>query len=147
MSFELYDSKGNLVFVPRNFEVMPYFTAGEMACQGTGVIKIDPMLQIHLPYLREAWGKPLIINSGCRTPEHNAKVGGHKNSFHLTENPKYQTKGCAAVDISWRGWDQEVRESFVTMAQNYGWNVGIASTFVHIDRGQDYGKPELIFDY
>lgn len=40
--------------------------------------------------LREAWGRPIIVNSGYRSPELNSKIGGAKNSQHLT--------GCA-VDI------------------------------------------------
>ena len=33
--------------------------------------------------LREAYGKPLIVASGIRTPERNKQVGGAKNSSHL----------------------------------------------------------------
>lgn len=40
--------------------------------------------------LREAWGRPIIVNSGYRSAELNSKIGGAKNSQHLT--------GCA-VDI------------------------------------------------
>tara|TARA_R100001132_G_C3273801_1_gene95832 strand:+ start:2949 stop:3395 length:447 start_codon:yes stop_codon:yes gene_type:complete len=141
------DYNGVAAFVPRDFQVIPYFKAYELACQGTGVIKLDPVLQWELPRLRRRWGKPLVVNSGCRTPEHNDKIGGHPNSFHLTENPKYNTRGCAAVDISWRTWDQATRDEFVALAKEMVWNVGIADTFVHIDRGQDYGKPVLTFNY
>lgn len=38
--------------------------------------------------VRDAIGCPIIINSGYRSPEHNAAVGGVKNSQHLI--------GCAA---------------------------------------------------
>lgn len=40
--------------------------------------------------LREAWGRPIIVNSGYRSSELNSKIGGAKSSQHLT--------GCA-VDI------------------------------------------------
>ena len=40
--------------------------------------------------LREAWGRPIIVNSGYRSAELNSKIGGAKSSQHLT--------GCA-VDI------------------------------------------------
>lgn len=33
--------------------------------------------------LREAWGKPIIVNSGYRCPELNKAVGGSKSSHHL----------------------------------------------------------------
>lgn len=37
-----------------------------------------------LDKIREAYGEPIFINSGYRTPEHNKKVGGVANSQHLT---------------------------------------------------------------
>lgn len=37
-----------------------------------------------LDIIREAYGKPIYINSGYRTPEHNKRVGGVSNSQHLT---------------------------------------------------------------
>jgi len=36
-----------------------------------------------LQILRDWFRKPIIITSGWRTPEHNKKVGGAKNSQHL----------------------------------------------------------------
>ena len=33
--------------------------------------------------IREAYGKPIVINSGYRSPTHNAAVGGVKNSMHI----------------------------------------------------------------
>ena len=32
--------------------------------------------------LREAWGSPIIVTSGYRCPELNARVGGVKTSYH-----------------------------------------------------------------
>ncbi len=50
-----------------------------------------------LEVLRERYGKPIIINSGYRSPQLNRKIGGVKNSNHLT--------GCA-VDIRVTGMEQ-----------------------------------------
>ncbi len=33
--------------------------------------------------IREEWGKPIIIDSGYRCPEHNKAVGGEELSIHL----------------------------------------------------------------
>lgn len=129
------------------FPVMPYFKASELACKGSGDVHIDPSLAIHLPYLRHVWGKPLIITSGCRSPEHNESVGGHPNSLHLTSNPKHPTDGCAAVDISRYGWSEEEVKNFTALAAEYGWNYGVANTFIHIDRGQDFGISARSWTY
>ena len=41
------------------------------------------ILAEQLEVLREHFQKPITINSGYRSPEHNAKVGGTENSQHL----------------------------------------------------------------
>lgn len=35
---------------------IPFFPEHELACKGTGVIKLDPRFAEELPKLREAWG-------------------------------------------------------------------------------------------
>lgn len=132
---------------PKSQQIIPYFTRSELACQGTGELKLSTVLKITLPYLRYKWGKPLIVTSGCRSPEHNRKIGGHPNSLHLTENPKYKTNGCAAVDISTRRWSEEEKEEFIKLITSLGWNYGVASTFIHVDRGQDFGKGFTTWTY
>ena len=51
------------------------------------VLVLDP--------IREAWGQPLIITSGYRSPQLNAAVGGVPTSAHMD--------GCA-VDIALCHW-------------------------------------------
>jgi len=41
------------------------------------------VLSEQLEVLREHFQKPIKINSGYRSPKHNAKVGGAENSQHL----------------------------------------------------------------
>ena len=142
-----YDGNDYSTLVELDFPVMPYFKAHELATRDTSEIRLDTYLCIHLPWLRHTWGKPLILNSACRTTKHNADVGGNVNSFHLMHNPKYNTTGCAAVDIAWKAWSEEKRKDFVALVAELGWNYGTASTFIHIDRGQDHGKPPLTWTY
>lgn len=113
---------------------MKFFSDSELACKGTGVVKLDPRFEAALPELREAWGKPMNLNSCCRTPAHNVKVGGHQNSLHLTENPKWNTQGTMACDVRWRDWKLEEQQAFAELALSMGWRVGLHNGFCHIDR-------------
>lgn len=69
--------------VPASVWRWPNFSPQEIACKGTGRVKIDPASMDALQALRTRLGKPLIITSAYRSPEHNAAVGGAKNSQHL----------------------------------------------------------------
>lgn len=75
---------------------MKYFTIKELCKSNTAVqcgIDNSPTKEVEqnliqlveniLDPLREAWGRPIIVNSGYRCPELNSKVGGAKNSQHL----------------------------------------------------------------
>lgn len=63
-----------------------YFSPKECGiCDSMNWDQIDAMqdLIIHvLNPLREAYGKPIIVNSGFRTQEHNIAIGGALKSQH-----------------------------------------------------------------
>jgi hypothetical protein len=124
-----------------------FFSEKELGCKGTGVVKLDPRFAVALPELRRAWGEPVIINatqgSICRTPEHNAKVGGNANSLHMTENAKWPTLGTMAIDWPWRGWPVEKQLAFARLAWGMGWAVGLHNGFCHVDRRKDLNLPNL----
>ena len=127
-----------------------YFSAKELACKGTGVIKLDPRFAEALPKFRRAWGKPIVANSVCRTPEHNLKVKGHPSSLHLTENPVWPTLGTMAVDCSWRDWPVAEQLRFARLAWSMGWSVGLHNGFCHLDRRADLKLdrlPQAVFLY
>ena len=132
-------------------EAIPFFSKDELACKGTGIVKLNREFAAMLPALRRAWGKPLTPNSVCRTPEYNRQInngeGGHPHSLHLTENPKHPIEGTAAADIRWRGWKEEDQLKFARLAYSLGFAVGLHDGFCHVDWRQGAGLPQLCFLY
>lgn len=109
----------------------PHFPPGELACHGTGMVYAHPKLLRCLEQLRrDLDGKPLIVLSAYRSPEHNARVGGAKNSYHM--------RGMAA-DISMANFRSVSEiEDFCEKAFKAGFNAVVGypnSNFVHIDIG------------
>jgi len=105
---------------------MKYFTESELACKCCGVDKTTPEFKEKLDELREAYGKPLIVNCAYRCPKHNAEVGGVKNSQHLL--------GIAA-DI------KDVTKGFRDLAFSLGWTLGLYKRFTHCD----FRKEQITF--
>lgn len=68
------------------------------------------LCQIYLEPLREAFG-PIIINSGWRTAEENAKCGGAMNSYHLTGK---------AVDIRCDSLDDAIKKAAYLLCREDG---------------------------
>lgn len=76
-----------------------------------------------LDILREECGFPLIVDSGFRTPKHNAAVGGEAGSAHLTGE---------AADI--RCLASRTRYTILANAYRLGFKrIGIGDTFIHLD--------------
>ena len=74
---------------------------------------------------REIAGIPFKVNSGYRTPFHNTKVGGVKDSSHI-KIP------CCAVDI--KAEDSRTRFLIISAAIQAGINrIGIGENFIHLD--------------
>ena len=74
-----------------------HFSDDELRCKcGCGRLFMIPEFVAKLERVRLAFGKPLIISSGYRCPDHNFEVGGSEFSAH--------TAGCA-VDVTVRGAD------------------------------------------
>jgi hypothetical protein len=113
----------------------PDFSPQEMACRGTGRLMIDERSMDMLQALRAKVGRPMLINSAYRSPEHNAAVGGAKASEHLR---------ARAFDVSMSNHDPAL---FIAAAKALGFK-GIGTypdqNFVHVDTRETparWGKP------
>ena len=87
-------------------------------------------LAIQLQVLRDFLGKPITVNSGYRSPEHNKKIGGVLNSQHVL--------GLAA-DIVVKGYTphqlSNVIEDLIARGDMLQGGLGVYSNFVHTDIG------------
>jgi zinc D-Ala-D-Ala carboxypeptidase len=110
------------------------FTPQELACKGTGELRVNRDAMDRLQRLRKAMGHPLIVVSGYRSESHNRRVGGAKNSMHLQGR---------AFDISTVNVDPQ---TLVDVARQVGFS-GIGTYpkqgFVHLDTGptRTWGEP------
>jgi hypothetical protein len=112
----------------------PSFSPAEIACRGTGAIKINTEAMDKLQFLRNRLGKPLIIRSAYRSPSHNRAIGGAPASKHMLGT---------AFDISMANHDPA---TFIAAARAMGF-LGFGtyprSGFLHIDLGpaRSWGEP------
>lgn len=85
-------------------------------------------LIVRLNAIRSRFKKPIIVNSGYRSPEHNKAIGGVKNSFHV--------QGLAA-DIRPEDLKDLPELQKIADELNPHGGVGFYNTFVHVDvRGE-----------
>jgi len=122
------------------------FTDAELACKGTGVVKLAPGFPELLAMLRMRWGRPMVVTSCCRSAAYNAKVGGHPNSLHVYDNPVHPTGGTCAIDIAVA--DVVEARALGKLALDEGWSVGVPKgRFLHFDRRDLAGLPPGLFGY
>lgn len=85
----------------------------------------SPALLEALNHVRRLYGAPLVINSGPRCAQHNAREGGAFDSEHLTH------PGCDGADVACEG--SRMRYMLTQAAFNAGvGRIGIGNAFVHI---------------
>ena len=99
------------------------FSPAEIACRGTGKLLVHEAALDRLQALREKLGKPFIIRSAYRSPEHNRAVGGAKRSKHMEGT---------AFDIAMSNHNPA---AFARGGGLLGFSFYPRSDFVHIDLG------------
>jgi hypothetical protein len=112
--------------VPATAWRWPSFSPAEIACRGTGKLLVNEAPLDKLQALRVRLGKPLIIRSAYRSPEHNRAVGGAKASKHM--------EGIA-FDVAMANHDPEAFEAAARAVGFKGFGFYPRSGFIHIDVG------------
>ena len=116
----------------RNFNINEFDSPD---VKGSGA-KMNKCFLEMLDNARDIAGIPFKINSGYRTLEHNAKVGGVNSSSH--------TKGVA-VDIACN--ESRARFVIVSALKAAGFTrMGISDSFIHVDSDSDKAQ-NVIWTY
>lgn len=102
----------------------PDFSPRELACKGTGKLGIDEDAMDALQALRSALGKPIVINSAYRSPEHNRAVGGAASSQHLL---------ARAFDCRMENHNPAAFEAAARSAGFTSFGYYVKNGFMHID--------------
>ena len=116
-----------------NKNIGKYFKVREFACRdGSQVVFVDNYLVSILDALRNKIGKPVIINSGYRTPGWNKKCDGAKYSYHM--------RGMAA-DIRVNGMSAKELANKLNAIVPEKCGIIVYNNWVHFDvRTQKYRK-------
>ena len=120
-----------------------FFKEEELKCKGSGELLLAPGFLGELVWLRSIFGRPMVVTSCCRSPEHNQAIGGHPNSLHITRT-KSRT-GTLAIDIATP--TEEYREDLLRVAREMGWSIGYGKGFLHLDKRIHLGMQRTDFDY
>ncbi|UWL61647.1 D-Ala-D-Ala carboxypeptidase family metallohydrolase [Brucella pseudintermedia] len=102
------------------------FSPAEIACRGTGSLRINEEALDKLQALRDRLGKPLIVRSAYRSPAHNRAVGGAPRSKHMDG---------MAFDIAMANHDPVAFEAAARAVGFLGFGYYPRSGFMHIDLG------------
>ena len=109
------------------------FTRAEFKCNcgKCDYDTVDVELVSVLQSLREHFKSPIKITSGNRCPEHNANIGGSKNSYHI--------RGRAA-DIQIDGVSPVIVQDYLKAVYSGKFGIGSYALFTHIDTRTKKGR-------
>jgi zinc D-Ala-D-Ala carboxypeptidase len=120
--------------VPKSAWRWKSFSPQEIACKGTGSIAINEDALDKLQALRDKLGRPILLTSAYRSPEHNKRVGGAKNSQHMLG---------IAFDVRMENQDPQKFEAAARAVGFTGFGYYPKQGFMHIDTGakRSWGTP------
>lgn len=115
---------------------LDYFKEHEFKCK-CGICDLDVVMNrqllVALDSMRKRFGKPIIVNSGIRCPDHNEREGGVPSSSHL--------KGKAAdVKVD----NDRDRFQLIKFALEYGVpRIGVGYGYLHLDVDREKNYPRI----
>ena len=113
------------------------FTEAEMRCKcGCGRADMKPSFMMTLQRVRNAFGWPMVVNSGFRCPDYDKSIGGvgihpkgRSADIRVSGEKAYHLLGCAyAMDV--RG---------IGLKQHGAW----AGRFMHLDTEGGRTRPRV----
>ena len=108
-----------------DLQLRPHFRLSEFASKdGSDKVLVDDALVDLLEQIREAAGGAVTINSGYRSPAHNAAVGGVRSSQHLYGR---------AADIVVEGVSPLLVGQIAEYYMDRRGGIGVYQTFTHVD--------------
>ena len=111
--------------------VSKWFSEKEFRCTKSGILFVDPDFIAMLDALREEMGEAVRVTSGCRSVEHNNKVGGSTKSYHITT----PLSPCRAADIAVPNGHYRYRLIDFAIKLGFG-GIGVYEKHVHVDNRQ-----------
>ena len=81
-----------------------------------------------LQFLRDYLGRSIVVNSAYRSPEHNAAIGGVKNSQHvLGKASDIVVNGLSTIEV------YNAIEELISKGDMLQGGLGLYNSFVHYD--------------
>ena len=130
---------------------MKYFTIKELTTSSTVTrLKIDntpteevvnnleSLVNNILDKIREAYGKPITVNSGYRCPKLNTAIGGSKTSQHITGKAADITVGNRQANRSLFQFIQKLDLPFDQLIDEYNYK------WVHISYDPNRNRKQIL---
>lgn len=130
---------------------MKYFTIKELTTSSTATrLKIDntpteevvnnleSLVNNILDKIREAYGKPITVNSGYRCPKLNTAIGGSKTSQHITGKAADITVGNRQANRSLFQFIQKLDLPFDQLIDEYNYK------WVHISYDPNRNRKQIL---
>lgn len=125
--------------------MIQFFTLAELGAESEDCF--HPEFLNELEFLRRCYGKPMIVTSCARTKLYNDSLANSSpRSLHIWDKPQHAGQfGCMAIDVKCD--DSYNRRKLVRSALILNWTVGVAYSFLHLDKRSMIGLDSKLFVY